>query len=149
MDYFILLCGSQFSCVARMGVLHQNYRTFPGWARGDLEATIYAGLAALRGRRHGVADSSVEVISEPITARYRLDLIHSTLSERMPGPLGNDVLFRDVEVEWNKIKGAFADICFCHRGGDVIQCAYDGVEAWLHRDCQDAWKTAYVIGQLG
>jgi Protein of unknown function (DUF3631) len=23
----------------------------------------------------------------------------------------------------------------CHRGGDVIQCAYGAVETWLHRDC--------------
>jgi hypothetical protein len=96
---------SLFSCVARMGELHQNYRSYLGWARGDLEATICAGRAALRGRRHGLADSSLEVISEPITARHRLDPIHNTLSERKPGPLGYDVLFRDVEVEWSKIKG--------------------------------------------
>jgi len=31
----------------------------------------------------------------------------------------------------------------CHEGGDVIQCAYDTVEAWLHRECMEAWKAAY------
>jgi hypothetical protein len=31
----------------------------------------------------------------------------------------------------------------CHRGGDVIPCAYDTVEAWLHRECMDAWRVAY------
>jgi Protein of unknown function (DUF3631) len=31
----------------------------------------------------------------------------------------------------------------CHRGGAVIQCAYDTVEAWLHRECMGAWRVAY------
>jgi Protein of unknown function (DUF3631) len=31
----------------------------------------------------------------------------------------------------------------CHKGGPVIQCAYGAVEAWLHRDCFDAWRAAY------
>jgi hypothetical protein len=31
----------------------------------------------------------------------------------------------------------------CQRYGGTIEVAYDGAEAWLHRECMDAWRAAY------
>ena len=92
------------TCVARMGELHSVYREYPGYARRDLEAAIWAGRAVLRGRGPGQADHPPGTIETPITALHRLDTIHNVLSERRPGLLGDSVLFRDVEIEWNAIK---------------------------------------------
>jgi hypothetical protein len=99
-DEWILLS----TCVARMSELHPVYSSYLGFARRDLETAIKASRAVLRGRRPGLADRPPAVIDGPITARHRLDLIHNTLSERTPGPSGDNVLFRDVEIEWNKSK---------------------------------------------
>src|SRR5262249_56385843 len=30
----------------------------------------------------------------------------------------------------------------CHRHGDTMQIAYGAAEAWLHRECIDAWRIA-------
>jgi hypothetical protein len=93
------------ACVARMGELHRVYRFYPGYAQRDLEAVIRGGRAALRGRRPGQADHTPETIGTPITSRHRIDPIYNALSERSAGPFGDNVLFRDVETDWNKIKG--------------------------------------------
>jgi hypothetical protein len=31
----------------------------------------------------------------------------------------------------------------CQQYGGTIEVAYDGAEAWLHRECMDPWRTAY------
>ena len=98
------MIGFLSACVARMSELHPVYRTRLGFARRDLENAIQAGRTVLRGRRPGRADHPPDVIDWPITARYRLDLTHDSLSERKPGPSGDIVQFWGVEIEWNKIK---------------------------------------------
>lgn len=99
-DDWLLLC----TCVARMSELHPVYRSYPGYAQRDLESAIRAGRAILRGRRPGRADHPPDAIDGPIIARHRLDLIHNSLSERTPRPSGDIVQFRDLEIEWSKIK---------------------------------------------
>ena len=94
-EEWLLLSG----CVARE--LHPVYRSRPGYARRDLEAAILAGRAVLRGRKPGTTRS--EVIDWPITTSHRLDIIRNTLAERRPGPFGDNILFHDVEIAWNKI----------------------------------------------
>jgi hypothetical protein len=32
----------------------------------------------------------------------------------------------------------------CEKDGDTLQCAYETVEVWLHRDCIDTWTAAYT-----
>ena len=108
-EEWLLLSG----CVARMGELHPVYRSRPGYARRDLEAAILAGRAVLRGRKPGTTRS--EVIDWPITTSHRLDIIRNTLAERRPGPFGDNILFHDVEIAWNKIHDylrAFAAQCW-------------------------------------
>jgi hypothetical protein len=99
-DEWILLS----TCTARMGELHRIYVSYRGYAQRDLESAICAGRATLRGQRLGSTHCSSELIGEPITARHRLDLIHNSLSERRPGPYGDNVLFRNVEMNWTGIK---------------------------------------------
>jgi hypothetical protein len=31
----------------------------------------------------------------------------------------------------------------CRHYGGTIHVDYDGAEAWLHRECEDAWRVAY------
>jgi hypothetical protein len=31
----------------------------------------------------------------------------------------------------------------CHQPGDVVECHYGEASSWLHRECLDAWRTAY------
>jgi uncharacterized protein DUF3631 len=31
----------------------------------------------------------------------------------------------------------------CQQYGGTIEVAYDGAEKWLHRECMEAWRTAY------
>ncbi len=103
------------TCIARMGELHPAYRSRLGHARRDFEAALRAGRGSLRGRRPGRSVCLPEPISGPITSRHRLNLIYNTFSERRPGPFGDNVLFRDVESDWNKIKDylrEFANECW-------------------------------------
>jgi len=88
------------TAVARMSELHPGYRSFPGYARGDLECAIQASRVLIRGCSPGALNHPPELIAEPITNSHRLNLIHNTLSERGRGSMGYNTLFRDVEVEW-------------------------------------------------
>jgi hypothetical protein len=90
------------TCVARMGELHPIYRSYPGYARRDLEAAIRAGRTCLRGHRPGQAVDPPTTIEMPITPRHKLDLFHNRLSERTRHHFGG-LLFRDVEIEWSGI----------------------------------------------
>jgi hypothetical protein len=91
------------TCVARMGELHPKYRSHLGYARRDLKVAICAGRARLRGHRPGQADDPPTAIEMPITSRHTLDdLSHNSLSVRTRPHVSN-LLFRDVEVEWNSI----------------------------------------------
>ena len=86
------------TAVARMAELHPAYRTYPGYARRDLEKMIRADRARLR-------DSATEPplpISGPITSRNDVDLLHNRIRERRPGPTGSNwPLFCIVQIEWN------------------------------------------------
>jgi hypothetical protein len=93
--------------VARMGELHPIYRRYPGWARRDLDNTIRAGRALLRGRPPDAADRAPPtIISGPISGRHKLDLHHNVLTLRTrPGPLGMETITRDVHIEWTSVEG--------------------------------------------
>jgi hypothetical protein len=91
-----------FTCVARMGELHPIYRSYPGYARRDLEAAIRAGRTRLRGQKPGQLDGLPTAIAMPITFRHRLDLSHDTLTERARHNLVG-LLIRNVEIEWNSV----------------------------------------------
>jgi hypothetical protein len=89
------------TCVARMRELHPVYSSHVGYARRDLEAAIRAGRAVLRGRGTEGIGAIIVPITEPITTRHKLDLHHNALGRRTrPGPLGNETIFRDVEIDW-------------------------------------------------
>jgi hypothetical protein len=90
-----------FTCVERMAELHPIYRSYPGFARRDLESAIRAGRCRLRGRRPGQSDDLPTAIAMRITFRHRLDLSHNTLTERSHH--FGSLLFRDVEIEWNSV----------------------------------------------
>jgi hypothetical protein len=92
--------------VARMSELHPVYRTYPGYAHRDLESAIRAGRARLRGRRFQVADSPPVSITERLSERYLLDLHYNAFSRRIPGPLGRETLFWEVEIEWSSVAGS-------------------------------------------
>jgi hypothetical protein len=95
-DEWILLS----TAVARMSELNAKYRTYLGEARRDLETAIRAGRISLRGRLAWALDDPPQRMIQPITSRHRLDLIHDTLSERRPGPVGDAILLREVQLEW-------------------------------------------------
>ena len=88
------------TAVARMSEIHLAYRTYRGLARRDLETAIRAGRIRTRGCPVGPPEPLPEEIEGPITFMHELDLIHDSLKERRPGPLGPTTLFRNVEVEW-------------------------------------------------
>jgi hypothetical protein len=31
----------------------------------------------------------------------------------------------------------------CNQPGDLVECHYGPASAWLHRECVDAWRSAY------
>jgi hypothetical protein len=84
-----------------MRELHPVYRSYPGYAREDLESAIRAGRARLRGLPT-VREGDVMTIG-PVTANHRLDLIQNRLIERRPRPMGWQTSFWDVEIEWTGI----------------------------------------------
>jgi hypothetical protein len=88
------------TAVARMSELHPKYQSQPGYANSDLETAIRADRVSLRGRPAGAIDHPPELFVEPITNNHRLNLIHNSLSARGRGSMGDNVLFRNVEVEW-------------------------------------------------
>jgi hypothetical protein len=86
--------------IARMSELHPGYASYPGYARRDLERTIQAGRADLRGCWLGAPDSSPSTISTPITGRWRLNSDRNTIVERRPGNPSGETLYHSVQIEW-------------------------------------------------
>jgi hypothetical protein len=88
------------TAIARMSELHPAYASHPGYARRDLERTIQAGRADLRGCRLGAPDNSPSAISTPITGRRRLIPDRNTIVLRRPGNPSGETLYHSVQIEW-------------------------------------------------
>lgn len=86
-----------------MAELHPKYRTYVGYARRDLASAINAGRATLRASLKASRDSPPALIAVPLDSRHRLDLTRNTLCERRPGPMGDRVTHRHVEIEWTAV----------------------------------------------
>ena len=95
-DEWILLSAA----IARMSELHPAYASYPGYARRDLERTIQAGRADLRGCRLGAPDNAPSAISTPITGRRRLIPDRNTIVLRRPGNPSGETLYHSVQIEW-------------------------------------------------
>jgi len=124
-DEWLLLSAT----VARMSELHPVYCSYPGYARRDLETAIRAERARIRGLS---GEGDVVTIGR-LTGNHRLDLIQNTLTERRPGPMGDRILFWNVEIEWTGISSylrAFA-----------VKRLDKGVVASPHKDAADGTRT--------
>jgi len=89
-----ILCST---AVERMAELNPIYQRFRGAAIGRLESAITAGRLLLQGRPPG--SDEFKRITDALTSRHRLDLIHNRLSVRLR-PHQDDTLFNDVQIEW-------------------------------------------------
>jgi hypothetical protein len=87
------------AAIARMSELHPAYADHPGYAHRDLERTIQAGRADLRGCRLGAPDSSPSTVSTP-TGRRRLNPHRNTIVLRRPGNPSGETLYHSVQIEW-------------------------------------------------
>jgi hypothetical protein len=88
------------TAVVRMAELSPIYRSYPGFARRDLEYAICADRMELRGHPIGARAGSTVAVPRPISPRYEVNLHHNTILLRRPGPSGAELLFRDVVIEW-------------------------------------------------
>lgn len=112
------------TAVARMCEVAPAYRTYVGLARRDLETTIRAGRARIRGCPIGSLEGPPVEIGGPITSQHELDLGRDSLDERRSGPLGGSLgpmsLFRNVEVEWIGAAGYLRSILPVSQGNDKV-----------------------------
>jgi hypothetical protein len=88
------------TAIARMSELHPAYASHPGYVHRDLERTIQAGRAHLRGCRLGAPDNSSSAVSTPITGRRRLIPDRNTIVLRRPGNPSGETLYHSVQIEW-------------------------------------------------
>ena len=88
------------TAVVRMTELSPTYRLRPGLAHRDLEYAIGADRVELHGHPIGARAGPPVAVPRPISPRYEVNLHHNTILLRRPGPLGAELSFRDVEIEW-------------------------------------------------
>jgi Protein of unknown function (DUF3631) len=55
----------------------------------------------------------------------------------------SSVAVSDADMECTADASSQHKCDYCQRHGDTMQIAYGAAEAWLHRECVDAWRIAY------
>jgi putative DNA primase/helicase len=102
----------------------------------------YPGNAVLEPlQRYNADEAGTSCTNQTATAEATVAV--QKCQKSAPNGHCSSVAVSDADMECTADASAQHKCDHCQRHGETMQIAYGAAEAWLHRDCMDAWRIAY------